>query len=51
MGRNSKIKNAFVGLLLSPFYAVEERERKKKLRERLARLEEKEKWMIKKVMY
>ena len=43
MGQNSKIKNAFVGLLLAPFYAVEERERERKLRERLARLEEKEK--------
>ncbi len=48
MGQNSKVKNAFVGLLLAPFYAVEERELEKKLRERLARLEEKEKWMIKK---
>ena len=43
MGQNSKVKNAFVGFLLAPFYAVEEREREKKLRERLARLEEKEK--------
>ena len=48
MGRNSKVKNAFVGLLLAPFYAVEEREREKKLRERIARLEEKEKCIIKK---
>jgi hypothetical protein len=48
MGQNLKVKNAFVGLLLAPFYAVEEREREKKLRERLARLEEKEKLMIKK---
>ncbi len=48
MGQNSKVKNAFVGLLLAPFYTVEERELEKKLRERLARLEEKEKWMIKK---
>jgi hypothetical protein len=47
MGQNSKGTNALVGLLLAPFYAVEEREREKKLRERLARLEEKEKWMIK----
>jgi hypothetical protein len=35
--------------LLAPFYALEEREVEKKLRERLARLEEKEKWMIKKL--
>jgi hypothetical protein len=48
MGQNSKVKSAFVGFLLAPFYAVEERERERKLRERLARLEEKEKWMIKK---
>ena len=48
MGQNSKLKNAFIGLLLAPFYAVEEMEREKRLRERLARLEEKEKWMIKK---
>ena len=48
MGQNSKVKNGFVGLLLAPFYVVEEREREKKLQERLARLEEKEKWMIKK---
>jgi hypothetical protein len=41
-------KKSFVGLLLAPFYAVEEREREKKLQERIARLEEKEKWMIKK---
>lgn len=47
MGQNSKVKNAFVGLLLAPFYAVEEREREKNLRERLSRLEEREKWMIK----
>ena len=37
MGQNSKGKNTFVGLLLAPFYMVEEREREKKLRERLAR--------------
>jgi hypothetical protein len=48
MGQNSKVTNALVGLLLAPFYAVEEREREKNLRERLARLKEKEKWMIKK---
>jgi len=47
MGQNSKVKNAFVGLLLAPFYAVEEREREKNLRERLSRSEEREKWMIK----
>ena len=36
-------KKTFVGLLLAPFYVVEEREREKKLRERIARLEEKKK--------
>ena len=45
MGHRKKI---FIGLLFAPFYAVEEREREKKLRERLARLEEKEKLIIKK---
>lgn len=43
MGQNSKGKNTFIGLLLAPFYMIEERESEKKLRERLARIEEKEK--------
>jgi len=43
MGQNSKGKNTFIGLLLAPFYMIEERESEKKLRGRLARLEEKEK--------
>lgn len=38
----SKFKNALVGLALAPFYVLEERERDRKLRERLSRLEEKE---------
>jgi hypothetical protein len=45
MGHREK---TFVGFLLAPFYAVEEMERERKLRERLAHLEEKGKWMIKK---
>jgi len=48
MGQLSKVKNALLGLLLAPFYMFEEREREKKLRERLARLEEKEQWTTKK---
>jgi hypothetical protein len=44
MNRLSKVKNALLGLLLAPFYIFEERERDKKLRERLNRLEEKEQW-------
>jgi hypothetical protein len=38
-----KVKNALLGLMLVPFYIFEERERDKKLRDRLARLEEKKK--------
>jgi hypothetical protein len=44
MNQLSKVKNALLGLLLAPFYVFEERERDKKLRERLSRLEEKEQW-------
>lgn len=44
MGHRSKVERAFIGLLLAPFYAIEERECEKKLRERLARFEEKKKW-------
>jgi hypothetical protein len=42
MSRLSKVKNDLLGLLLAPFYVFEEREREKKLRERLARLEGRE---------
>ena len=38
----SKVKNALLGLLLAPLYTFEERERDRKLRERLSRLEKKE---------
>ena len=38
----SKVKNALLGLLLAPLYTFEERERDRKLRERLARLEKNE---------
>jgi hypothetical protein len=48
MGHGSKFKKALLGLWLAPFYMVEEREREKKLRERLARLGEKEQATIKK---
>jgi hypothetical protein len=44
MSRLWKLKNALIGLLLAPFYMFEERERDRKLRERLRRLEEKERW-------
>jgi hypothetical protein len=47
MNQLSKFKNALLGLLLAPFYIFEERERDKKLRERLNRLEEKEQWALK----
>ena len=47
MSQLSKVKNALLGLLFAPFYTLEERERDKKLRERLARLEEKEQWALK----
>ena len=47
MNQLSKVKNALFGLLLAPFYIFEERERDKKLRERLNRLEEKEQWALK----
>jgi hypothetical protein len=40
----SKVKNALLGLLLAPLYTFEERERDRKLRERLARLEKRNKW-------
>jgi len=42
MNRLSKVTNALFGLLSAPFYLLEERERDKKLRERLARLERKD---------
>jgi hypothetical protein len=41
MNQLSKVTNALLGLLLTPFYWFEERERDKILRDRLARLEEK----------
>jgi hypothetical protein len=44
MSRLWKLKNALIGLLLAPLYMFEERERDRKLRERLRRLEEKERW-------
>ena len=47
MNQLSKVKNAVLGLLLAPFYIFEERERDKKLRERLTRLEEREQWAVK----
>jgi hypothetical protein len=47
MNQLSKVKNALRGLLLAPFYILEERERNKKLQERIARLEEKEQWALK----
>jgi hypothetical protein len=42
MNKTSKVTSALLGLLLAPFYWLEERERDKKLRERLARLERKD---------
>ena len=42
MGHRLNVKKAFIGLLLAPFYVVEEMESEKKLRERLARLEKRE---------
>ena len=42
MNQLSKVVNALLGLLLAPLYLLEERERDKKLRERLARLERKD---------
>ena len=47
MNQLSKVKNALFGLLLAPFYSLEERECNKKLQERIARLEEKEQWTLK----
>jgi hypothetical protein len=47
MNKLSKVKNAFLGLLHTSFYILEERERNKKLQERIARLEEKEQWTLK----
>jgi hypothetical protein len=44
MSRLWKFKNALIGLLLAPFYMFEEKERDRKLRERLRRLDEKERW-------
>ena len=44
MSRLGKLKNALIGLLLAPLYMFEERERDRKLRERLRRLDEKERW-------
>ena len=41
MNQLSKVTKALLGLLLAPFYLIEGRERDKKLRERLARLERK----------
>jgi hypothetical protein len=41
MSHLSKVRNALLGLLFAPFYELEERERERKLRERLSRLEEK----------
>lgn len=42
MNQLSKLRNILLGLLLAPFYLLEERERERKLRERLARLERKD---------
>jgi hypothetical protein len=47
MNQLSKVKNALLGLLLAPFYILEERERDRKMQERIARLEEKEQWALK----
>jgi hypothetical protein len=47
MNQLSKVKNAFRGLLLALLYILEERERNKKLQERIARLEEKEQLTLK----
>jgi L-rhamnose isomerase len=47
MNQLSKVKNALLGLLLAPFYILEERERDKKMQERIARLEEKKQWALK----
>jgi hypothetical protein len=47
MNQLSKVKNALLGLLLAPFYILEERERDKKMQERITRLEEKEQWALK----
>jgi hypothetical protein len=41
MNQLVKVKNAVLELLLASLYTFEERERDRKLRERLARLEEK----------
>jgi hypothetical protein len=48
MGQLSKVRNALLGLMLAPLYTFEARERNRKLRERLARLEEKGQWAPKK---
>jgi hypothetical protein len=42
VSRLSKFKNAGLGLLLAPFYVIIKRERDRKLRDRLARSEEKQ---------
>jgi len=42
LNRLSKIKNGLIGLMLAPFYFLEERERDRKLRERIDRLERKQ---------
>lgn len=47
MNQLSKVKNALHRLLLAPFFILEERERNKKLQERIVRLEEKEQWALK----
>jgi hypothetical protein len=41
MNQLSKVKNALLELLLASLHTFEERERDRKLRERIARLEEK----------
>ena len=42
MNKPSKVTRVLLGLLLAPFSSLEERERDKKLQERLARLERKD---------
>jgi hypothetical protein len=42
LNRLLKIWNVLIGLILSPFYVLEERERERKLRERIERLRRKE---------
>ena len=42
MNKHSKVTRVLLGLLLAPFSSLEERERDKKLRERLARFERKD---------